>query len=67
MKRRYRYLLNFFSFCLLLFALYLNFVKKETDDVLTADKVNQQGTGTLQKEITKTASLNQQIIPLVSK
>ncbi|HVF81422.1 MAG TPA: hypothetical protein VM884_05795 [Flavisolibacter sp.] len=33
MKRRYRYLLNIFSVSLLLAALYLNFVKKETADV----------------------------------
>lgn len=32
MKRRYRRMLNFFSFSLLLVALYLNFVKNETAD-----------------------------------
>ena len=36
MKRRYRYLLNFLSFGLLLFALYLNFVKQEPVDVSEA-------------------------------
>jgi hypothetical protein len=33
MKRRYRKLLNLFSIGLLLFALYLNFIKKETTEV----------------------------------
>ena len=33
MKRRYRVLLNLFSFGLLLIALYLNFIKKDGNDV----------------------------------
>jgi len=33
MKRRYRYMLNLFSLGVLFFALYLNFVKKESEDV----------------------------------
>jgi hypothetical protein len=33
MKRRHRYMLNIFSASLLLVALYLNFVKKETNDI----------------------------------
>ena len=37
MKRRHRHLLNLFSFGLLLIVLYLNFVKKEGDDVLILD------------------------------
>lgn len=37
MKRRYRVLLNLFSAALLLFAMYLNFVKKEPGDVFVPD------------------------------
>ena len=32
MKRRYRYAMNLFSLGLLVFALYLNFVRKDVDD-----------------------------------
>ena len=35
MKRHHRQLLNLFSLGLLLFALYLNFIKKEPSDVTT--------------------------------
>jgi len=57
MKRRYRYMLNLFSLGLLAFALYLNFVKKETADV-SFPVNNEKATGAVQKEATRTSSVN---------
>ena len=46
MKRRYRYALNLLSIGFLLFALYLNFVRKESAEISapsTIEKSGQQG------------------------
>ena len=59
MKRRHRQLLNLLSIGLLLVALYLNFIKKETDDasipvnksasIGATSQVKQEGTFVLMK------------------
>lgn len=60
MKRRYRYLLNIFSISLLLFALYLNFVKKEADDYSApAINSNTVTTANLNSKESKTLSAKQ--------
>ncbi|HYO21572.1 MAG TPA: hypothetical protein VER36_04135 [Flavisolibacter sp.] len=57
MKRRYRYMLNLASFGLLLFALYLNFVKREPADVSGTPASKESSVGTL-KEGPKTSAVN---------
>jgi hypothetical protein len=58
MKRRHRQLLNLLSLGLLLFALYLNFIKKESDEVTTTVTKGSSLGATLEvKEGTATAGL----------
>jgi hypothetical protein len=56
MKRRYRYLLNFLSCGLLLFALYLNFVKKESVDV-SESPVQRTASAQAPKQAVKTSAV----------
>jgi hypothetical protein len=56
MKRRYRYTLNILSFGLLLVALYLNFVKKDSVDV-SSIPVNSQAPVGAAKGETKTSAV----------
>jgi hypothetical protein len=57
MKRRYRYLLNFLSCGLLLFALYLNFVKKEPVDVSESPANSKSSVGSM-KQTAKTSAIS---------
>ena len=57
MKRRYRYMLNFLSFGLLLFALYLNFVKKDPVDVSETPANSKSAVGSL-KQTAKTSAVS---------
>ena len=50
MKRRYRYMLNLASFGLLLFALYLNFVRKEPVDTSAAPNGKESSVSTSREE-----------------
>ena len=49
MKRRHRYTLNLLSIGFLLFALYLNFVKKESAEILAPNKPGQSEVSHLEK------------------
>jgi hypothetical protein len=57
MKRRYRYTLNLLSLGLLLFALYLNFVRKEPVDATTPIRDNSSSTQDAQ--VKQTSALTQ--------
>jgi hypothetical protein len=56
MKRRYRYILNVLSFGLLIFALYLNFIKKDSVDVSAAPDKKENPVSSLKGE-TKTSAV----------